>query len=147
MKKSLCAVFILLCVTTTSFGQKPAFDKKVKEQIIALEKSGWEAWKNKTVAWFEKNTSSDFLTISADGISDKAQVIKSTPVDCDVKTYSLSDFTFVMLTKDVVYVTYIATQDASCGGVQLPAKVRAAVTYVKRENKWKEAMYIDTPLK
>ena len=147
MKKIIFVLFIFLCVTATGFGQKPAFDKKVKDQIIALEKSGWAAWKNKEVAWFQKNTSSDFLTISADGISDKAQVIKSTPVDCDVKTFALSDFTFVMLTKDVVYVTYIATQDAACGGVQLPAKVRAAVTYVKRGNKWKEAMYIDTPLK
>lgn len=147
MKKIFPLLFAALCITMNGFAQKPAFDKKVKDQVIALEQSGWAAWKNKDVAWYKKNTSSDFLTISADGISDRAQVIKSTPVDCDVKTFALSDFTFVMLTKDVVYVTYVATLDAACGGTQLPAKVRAAVTYVKRNNKWQEAMYIDTPLK
>ncbi len=141
---------ILLMITyvfisnSCSQTKAPNFEK-LKEQIIALEKSGWEAWKNKNAEWFKINTTDNFLSVSSGGISNKAQVVKSTATDCEVKTVSLADFTFVVLNKETVVLTYIATQDGVCGNSKL-AKVRASATYIKQGGKWLEAFYMETTL-
>ena len=146
MKKSLNLLFIALVFNIACFGQTTLNDAKLKAKIIALDRSGWQAWKDKDVKWFKNNTTEGFLNITSEGVSNKADVIKSTPVDCNVKSFSLDDFKFVMLDENTVFITYIATQDAECGGTKLPAKVRATVTYVKRNGKWLEALYMDTPV-
>jgi hypothetical protein len=74
-----------------------AADKALEARIIELDKQGWEAWKANDATWFKHNTTEGFVSISSAGISNKAEVIKSTPSDCKVTAYSLSDFTFVML--------------------------------------------------
>ncbi len=144
------SILVLLFSTVTFFSNvfsqtKASNFEKLKEQIIALEKSGWEAWKNKNAAWFKINTTDNFLSVSSGGISNKAQVVKSTATDCDVKTVSLADFTFVVLNKKTVVLTYIAIQDGVCGNSKL-TKVRAAATYIKQGGKWLEAFYMETPV-
>ena len=42
-------------------------------------------------------------------------------------------------------LTYTATLDAVCNGKKAPAKVRAMVNYVKRGDRWLEAMYMQAP--
>ena len=118
----------------------------MQEKIIDLEKSGWNAWKNKDAEWFKTNTTDEFLSINSDGISNKAQVVKSTPIDCNVKSFSLDNFKFVMLDKNTVLLTYTAMQDGECGGKKLTTKIRASVNYVKRNGKWLEALYMETPI-
>lgn len=145
------SILILLFSTSTFisnvFSQTKASNfEKLKEQIIALEKSGWQAWKNNNAAWFKINTTDNFLSVSSGGISNKAQVVKSAATDCDVKTVSIDDFTFVVLNKETVVLTYIATQDGVCGISKLAAKVRASATYIKQGNKWLEAFYMETPV-
>ena len=47
MKKIFMILGIALTITSAAFSQKKmAGNTKVKDQIIALEKEGWEAWKN-----------------------------------------------------------------------------------------------------
>lgn len=119
--------------------------EKVKAQIISLEKAGWEAWKNKDATWFKLNTTESFLSVNADGISNKSQVIKAIN-DCNVKFVSLDDFTFQMLDEKTVLLTYITTQDGVCGNVQLSPKLRVVVNYIKKDGKWLEAFYMEMPL-
>jgi hypothetical protein len=114
-------------------------------QIIALERAGWEAWKNKDSSWTRDNVTEEFLLVNSEGVSDKAQVIKSTGTECEVKSFSLDNFKFVNLDKNSVLMTYTATQDGVCLGKTIPAKVRSSVVYVKRGNKWLEALYMETP--
>jgi hypothetical protein len=129
-----------------AFGQtKIANDSKLKAQIIALETAGWEAWKNKDSSWTRDNVTAEFLLINSDGVSNKAQVIKATATDCEVKGYSLNNFNFVTLDKDSVLMTYTAKQDGVCNGKTIPANVRASVVYVKRGGKWLESLYMETP--
>jgi len=142
-------IMILLIVIGTlsfAFGQtKTANDSKLKGQIIALETAGWEAWKNKDSSWTRDNVTAEFLLINSDGVSNKAQVIKATATDCEVKGYSLDNFNFVTLDKDSVLMTYTAKQDGVCNGKTIPANVRASVVYVKRGAKWLESLYMETP--
>jgi hypothetical protein len=54
MKKIMMFLLIAIAVTGAAFGQTiMSKDDKVKAQIIALEKAGWEAWKNKNAAWYQ----------------------------------------------------------------------------------------------
>ena len=146
MKKTIIIIISFLTIAANTFGQtKVSKEEKVKEQIIALDKSGWEAWKNNNAEWFHNNTTEEFLSINSEGVSNKAQVVKSVSADCNVKSISLDNFKFVMLNENTLLLTYIATQDGVCGGNKLTAKVRATVSYVKRDGKWLEALYMETP--
>lgn len=137
---------IAIGVSSVGFGQsKMSKDDKVKEQIIALEKAGWEAWKNKNAAWYQTNVTDDFLLVNSEAVSTKEEVVKSTATDCDVKSYSLDNFKFVMLDKNTALMTYTAMQDGVCNGKTIPAQVRASVNYVRRNGKWLEAFYMETP--
>ncbi len=120
-------------------------NNSVETQIIALEKAGWEAWKNKNAAWFQTNMTEELVQVNSDGVFNKSQVVKATATDCDVKSYSLDNFKFVMLSKDVALLNYTAMQDGVCGGKKIPSQVRATVNYVRRGGKWLEAMYMETP--
>jgi len=146
LKKLIMILAIAIGTLSIAFGQtKIANDSKLKGQIIALETAGWEAWKNKDSSWTRDNVTAEFLLINSDGVSNKAQVIKATATDCEVKGYSLDNFNFVTLDKDSVLMTYTAKQDGVCNGKTIPANVRASVVYVKRGAKWLESLYMETP--
>jgi len=146
MKSILIILSTVLTVSTNGFAQTKMTKAQLEKHIISLEKSGWEAWKNKNAEWFKINTTEEFLSINSEGISDKAQVIKSTPIDCDVKSFSFNNFKFVMLNENTVLLTYTVIQDAVCGGKKIAPRVRASVNYVKRNAKWLEALYMETPI-
>ncbi len=139
-------LMIAIGVSSVAFGQtKMSKDSKVEAQIIALEKAGWEAWKNKDSSWTRDNVTEEFLLVNSEGVSNKAQVVKTTGTDCEVKSFSLDNYKFVTLDKDSVLMTYTAMQDGVCGGKTIPPKVRASVVYVRRGGKWLEALYMETP--
>ena len=137
---------IAIGISSVTFGQtKIATDSKVEAEIIALEKAGWEAWKNKDTSWIQKNGTDEVLYITSDGTSDRSQYNEFT-LSCNIKSFSLDNFKFIMLDKDAVLMTYTAMQDGTCGGEKIPSQVRAAVNYVKRGGKWLEAMYMETAM-
>lgn len=145
MKKKIMIMMIAIAASSVALGQTTmSKDSKVEAQIIALEKAGWEAWKNKDSSWTRDNVTEEFLLVNSDGVSNKTQVVKSTATDCEVKSYSLDNFKFVTLDKDSALMTYTAMQDGVCGGKTIPANVRASVVYVKRGGKWLEALYMET---
>ena len=146
MKKIMMILMIAIAASSVAFGQaKMSKDSKIEAQIIALEKQGWELWKNKDTARIQGFLTDDALVINSDGVMDKSQYIKSVG-DCEVKSYSLDNFKFVMLDKNAALLTYTAMQDGVCGGKTIPARVRASVNYVKRGGKWLWAMYMETPI-
>lgn len=82
MKKIIMILMISIGISSVALGQtKTSKDKNnsVERQILALEKAGWEAWKNKDAAWFQTNQADDALSVHADGVTDKAQGIKDLP--------------------------------------------------------------------
>jgi hypothetical protein len=116
--------------------------------IIATEKKLWEAWKNKDFKPFRANLSADSITISDMGVANKTEAIKAmegTP--CEVKSYELSDIKVTFLNSSAALITYKGTQDATCGGTQVPAAVWASSTYVMRVGKWLAASHQETPVK
>ncbi len=145
MNKIMMILMIAIGVSSVAFGQtKMSKDNSVETQIIALEKAGWEAWKNKDAKWFQANLTDDALSVRSDGVTDKAQNIKDLP-NCEVKSVSLDGFKFLMLDKNSALITFTGMQDAVCGGKTQPSTVRASSVYVKRGGKWLNAFYTETP--
>ena len=146
MNKMIVLAVILIAVSSVTFGQaKMSKDSKVETQIIALEKASWEEWKNKNGGWFQTNLAEDALNVSGAGVSSKAQIVKFTDGECEIKSYSLDNIKFVMLNKETSMMTYTAMQDGVCSGKTIPASVRSSSVYVKRGGKWLQALYMETP--
>jgi len=146
MKKIIILIISLNIFTSTFCQTKNSKETKLKAQIIALERAGWEAWKNKNASWFQNNTTDECVWINSEGISDKIQMIKSTQTDCNVKSVSIDNFKFVILSENTVLLSYVAIQDGYCGDKKLSEKIRASVNYVKRGGKWLEAFYMETTI-
>ena len=145
MKKLMMILIIAIGVSSIAYGQTKMSKDSNEAQIIALEKASWEAWKNKDAKWYQTNTIDEAMWINSESATGKTQVIKDLAT-CDMKSYSLDNFNFVMLSKDVASLNYTAMQDAVCNGKKIPSQVRAIVNYVKRGGKWLEGMYMETPM-
>jgi enamine deaminase RidA (YjgF/YER057c/UK114 family) len=146
MDKMLIYFLMTLVLISAAFGQsKMSIDSNVEEQIIALERAGWKAWKDKDPSWYRTNTTEDVMLINSSGVANKTQMIKDLST-CDVRSFALDDFKLVMLSRDAVLMTYTATQDGVCAGEKIPARVRSTVNYVRRGGRWLEAMYMEMPI-
>ena len=149
MKKILIIMVIAIAASPIAFGQtKMSKDtgNSVETQIIALEKQGWEAWKNKNSSWFQTNLTEDALFVNSDGVANKLQIVKFMGSECEIKSYSLDDFKFLMLDKNSALISFTGMQDGVCSGKTIPATVRGSAIYVKRGGKWLLAFYTDTPV-
>jgi len=145
MKKIMMILMIAIGVSSVAFGQtKMSKDSKVEAQIIALEKAGWEAWKNKDAKWFQANQTEDALSVHAHGVTDKAQGIQSLTA-CEVKSFSLDNFRFLTIDKNTALITFVGMQNAVCDGKVQPSTVRASSLYVKRGGKWLNIFYTEIP--
>jgi hypothetical protein len=141
MKKILIFMVIAIAASSAAFGQMKA-DKSLETKLIAMEKKGWETWKNNESGYLQSLVSEDAMIVDETGVADKAQYMKNFfSSGCTVKSYSLSNFKFVMLAKDTAIMTYKAIQDAVCDGKQLPATQWTSSLYVKRGSKWENVFF------
>jgi len=152
MKKYLPFAFaLLLALAAVSLGQtpkpaaspspspqpKPAMSKaQIQKSLIATEKKLWTAWKNKDPKPFKATLSADSVLVGESGVADKATAIKAiTSMDCDVKSYALSDFKVAMASSTVALLSYKGTAEGTCSGTAIPP-VWASSVYVNRGGKW-----------
>jgi hypothetical protein len=128
---------------------KPAMSRAQSQRIIiATERKLWEAWKNKDLKPFKASLSADSVMIMESGVANKTTVIKgmeSTP--CEVKSYELSDLKVTFFDSSTALLTYKSTQDATCGGEQVPAAAWSSSLYVRRNGKWLAASHQETTAK
>jgi len=160
MTKRLPQVIVLtLFLTSLAYAQestptpspapKPAMSRAQSQRIIiATEKKLWEAWKNKDFKQFKTSLSADSIMIGDMGTANKATAIKDLEsLACEVKSYEMSDIKVTFLNSSAALMTYKSTQDATCGGQQVPAAVWASSAYVMRGGKWYAASHQETPVK
>lgn len=145
-KALLLFTVLSLSLLIKSCDKKIEDTKNLKEKIIQLDKAGWEAWKNKNGEWFKQNTTSDFVSISAEGISNKKQVIAATVSSCNVTNYKLEGIEFHNISETSVLLTYIVLQNGTCNGLPLNSKIQVAANYVLENNKWLEAFYMESKI-
>jgi hypothetical protein len=149
------SIFVTLVLVISSsilaFGQETPKTMKgtnnsIQDQLVAMEKQAWEAWKNKNGNYFQTFLSEDSIQVGADGVSNKSQMVKDiSGSSCDVRSYSMDNFQVIMTDKKTAILTYKAMQDATCGGKTAPASVWATSMYVKRGDKWVSNFHQETP--
>jgi ketosteroid isomerase-like protein len=137
------AVLVLVCVLVIPAVR--AQDDAAKA-LPAMEKALWDAWSKGDVATFEKHLAQNTVSVNAQRIQvGKAHAIeemKKTP--CKVASYSLGDVQVTRAGDATAILTYTATQDATCGGQKLPAKVNVSSVWVKQGTQWVAALYHET---
>ena len=128
---------------------KPAMTRAQSQRIIiATEKKLWEAWKNKDIKPFKANLAADSIMISDAGVATKAAALKDLEgMPCEVKSYELSEIKVTFLNSSAALLTYKSTQDATCGGQQVPPAVWSSSAYVLRNGKWLAISHQETPAK
>jgi hypothetical protein len=83
----------------------------------------------------------------ADGMVEKGKQQQLEAVagsGCSVKSFSLSDFSYMWLDKDTVVIMYTATQDATCSGKKQPDKVIATSIWQNKNGKWMSPFHQET---
>lgn len=115
-----------------------------KEALMALEKSAWEAWKNKDAKFWDDFLADNFVGYGQTGKVDKASGSKEyAGAECDVKSVEFSDDTMTPMGADAAFITYKVTVDGTCAGQKLPATQWAVGVYVRDGDKWKGAFHAD----
>ncbi len=135
--------FALLLSGVTLYAQTNA---SVEKALEAKEQAGWQGWKDHNPNAVAKMIPADSINI-ADGAVEKGkqQIVNGfSSSTCDVKSFSLSDFSFMWLSKDTVLMTYTATQDATCSGKRQAGKVIAASLWQKKGGKWVSPFHQET---
>ena len=135
--------FVLLLSAAPLYSQTNA---GVEKALEAKEQAGWQSWKDHNPKAIEEMIPENGISI-ADGAIQKGkqQVLNGfTSSACDVKSFALSDFSYMWLNKDTVLMTYTATQDASCSGKKQAGKVIATSLWQKKGGKWVSPFHQET---
>ena len=120
-------------------------DKSASKEtaIIDLEKSAWEAYKNKQADAFKKLLSKDYCGVYADGIktldTEVADMAKT-----DLRDYSFADMKVVFPSADIAVITYKVTQQATSAGQDVSGAYNSAGVWMKRGGKWLGVFHTET---
>ena len=145
MKRSIITLTLVAVAVSFASGQVKRHHS-VEAEIVALEKTAFEAWKNKDKKFFEEHMSDDGQYLDLNGVGAKAQYVQLiTGNDCTVSSYSLDNTKVTMLSKDVALLTYRYTHDAVCGGRPEASPLWASTVYVKRGGHWLIAFHQEIP--
>jgi hypothetical protein len=136
--------FILFCIALIAaapvcFGQaspaKSAKSASNETAITDLEKSAWEAYKNKQADAFKALLSKDYCGVYAEGIKtldmEVADMAKT-----DLRDYSFADINVAFPKSGIALITYKVTQHAASGGQDVSGTYNTSSVWVRQEGKW-----------
>jgi ketosteroid isomerase-like protein len=150
MKKQfiLCCI-PLIAIAPICFGQaSPAKSGKSSKSssnesaITDLEKSAWEAYKNKQADAFKALMSKDYYGVYEEGVknldSEVADMAKT-----DLHEYSFADVKVVFPHPNVAVMTYKATVKASSGGKDMSGTYNSGSVWIQQGGKWVGAFHTE----
>lgn len=111
------------------------------DALVALEKSGWEAWKAKDAKKLDEISAKNMTILSSDGsVMDRAAAIKFwAEMPCEnVKTVDVKDGFGTDLSPTVAMLTFIGSADGTCMGQKNGSQDSMSI-YVKEDGAWKLA--------
>jgi hypothetical protein len=136
--------FILFCMMLVAlapvcFAQaspaKPAKSASNETAITDLEKSAWEAYKNKQGDAYKKLLSKDYYGAYAEGIKNLDREVADM-AKTDLREYSLADIKVVFPSSDVAVMTYKTTMQETSEGKDMSGTYNSASVWVKKGGKW-----------
>ena len=143
--------FILCCITLLAIApvcisrEKPAKAAKSaanESTITDLEKSAWEAYKNKQADAFKALMSKEYYGVYAEGVktlgTELADIAKS-----DLRNYSFSDVKVVFPHPKMGVMTYKATVQATADGKDISGTYNSGSVWVQQGGKWVGAFHTE----
>jgi len=113
----------------------------VHDQVIALEKSGWEAWKRKDAKAFASMLADDFYDIYLSGeVVGKKELMKGF-ADSDLLDYRITNMHAVDLSKDSIVLTYRAHVKGRVKAKVLEYDVDVTAAWAIRNGRWMSVFY------
>jgi len=143
--KALHAVWMLAVLFAV-----PALAEDAENGVIAKEKSLWVAWTNHDGAAFQNALTPDSVQVitGMGEVKGRDAIVKAmSDGNCTLRSFDLKDMGARRLAPDIIILSYSATQDGACGQEALPKSIRATAIYVRRNGKWLEHLYQETPTK
>ena len=136
--------FILCCVTLLAIAPicfvqaKPAKAGKSatnESTITDLEKSAWDAYKNKQAEAFKALMSKDYCGVYAEGVKNLDAEVTDM-AKSDLREYSFADVKLAFPHPKVAVMTYKATVQASADGKDISGTYNCGSVWVQRGKKW-----------
>jgi hypothetical protein len=115
--------------------------------MIAVEKSGWEAWRARDAAKLTSISTSDmsFVDLFGNYTATQADTIKSwTGGKCDIKSTSVTDASGTTFSPTMGVIFFHASADGTCDDMKL-MPVWGTSFYVKEGDSWKLAFGFENP--
>ena len=143
MKRVTILSIVLLILSGSLLSQQ----SKPEAALIALEKRSWEAWQKRDGRFFAGFLSDDHVEVGRSGVAGKSAIVDfvANPI-CKVNGYKVEQFKVTMFDKNMALLTYHSEQDTTCGGAKVPSPAWVSSLYVKRNGRWLNALYQQTPI-
>ena len=135
--------------STSSGATITSKDPALTEALLAVEKIGWEAWKDHDAKKLDEITTKDMMFVNPMGVfaPDKAATLKDWAGDppCNVSSVSITDAQSSSVTAEVGILTYKGTAVGTCGDQKLTPLWGGTVFFNEGGN-WKAAFMIEQPM-
>ena len=142
---SISATLVLAMCSPPRPAPGRAASGPVREEIIAIERQAWEAWKRKDGAFFRATLLPNAAYVSGTGISTREEIAKGMETDtCKVDGYVLRNEEVHSLSPDVALLTYRAMSDVTCGDRLVHADAWSSTLYVRDADSWKVSFHQET---
>ena len=141
MKSPMVALLLALAVVS------PSMAVDLKEEIVAAEKRGWQAYADHDAKAYSDGWTDDAVEFLADGsvlMGKQAILADLKSTTCKVKSFDFANTKVRQVSPDVAILTYSLTQDVTCGTTKLAPKANASSLYVRRGGKWLGVHYQET---
>jgi len=117
----------------------------VREEIIAIERQAWEAWKRKDAAFFRNLLLPNAVYVSATGLSTREDIAHGIETDnCKVGGYVLRNEEVHSISPDVALLTLRAMSDVMCGDQPVHSDAWSTTVYVRSGDTWKASFHQET---
>jgi hypothetical protein len=117
----------------------------LRDTLVSLERQSWQAWQRRDGAFFQAFLSDDHVEVGFRGIARKAAVVAgvASPA-CVVHGFTVDSFALTLLNPTTALLTYHAAQQTLCNGHAVPSPVWVSSLYVRRADRWLNALYQQT---
>ena len=121
---------------------------ELTKSLLALETTGWEAWKAKDTAKLGAMMTKDVTFVDPMGtphFGSEANLKEWNDHPCEVKSVNLSDAKASSISPTVAILTFKGTAEGTCAGQKL-TPVWGTAIYQKEGDAWKLAFHLESPV-
>jgi hypothetical protein len=149
-RRSLAGAAVLAFAGTTARAQGQTDTAALRDTLMALERQSWDTLKARDRAAMRRLLADDLLQIYSDGSRYyKGEFLDDYMVNYRLDSYAIDPtFAVRLISPDVAALIYrVTSRGAARFGRTTTEKVLATSLYARRDGKWTNVLYQETPSK